>query len=72
MTETWYAFRAFNSQNIYAYGTEQQAERYADKLNKNRDINVYGAYRLTDDEAAEMELEGNTEAFNLDDVEYDD
>lgn len=72
MTEAWYAFRAYNTQNVYAFGTEKQAERYADKLNENRDINVYGAYRLTDEEAAELKLEDNTEAFSLDEVEYDD
>ena len=72
MTESWYAFRTYNSKNIYAYGTEQQAERYAEKINKDRDINVYGAYRVSDEEAAELKLEDSTEAFNLDEVEYDD
>ena len=34
--ETWYAFRAYNAQTHYGYGTAQEAERYADKLNAGR------------------------------------
>jgi hypothetical protein len=67
MNEQWFAFRAYNSQALYGYGTEEQAEAYVDDLNRQlrRDVNVYGAYALSDDES--RGLEENTEAFNLDD-----
>lgn len=66
-TQHWFAFRAYNSQAIYGYGTAEEAEEYCDALNRDRDINVYGAYPLDDSEAAELRLDENTEAFNLDD-----
>ncbi len=69
MTEqVWFAFRAYNSQALYGFGTPDEAECYADFLNSDRDINVYSAYALSTDEAAEHRLENNTEAFNIDDA----
>lgn len=66
--EKWYAFKAYNSQTHYGYGTEEEAERYTQKLNENREINVYGAYQLSDEEAAEKRLdEGYGDSFNLSD-----
>lgn len=40
--ENWYEFTAYNSEAIYGYGTEKEAEQYCDKLNEGREINVYG------------------------------
>jgi len=39
----WYEFTAYNSEAIYGYGTESDANQYCDHLNKGREINVYGA-----------------------------
>ncbi len=65
--ENWYEFRAYNTQVEYGYGTADAADAYCDKLNADRDINCFGAYVLTADQAAEMKLEQNSEAVNLDD-----
>lgn len=37
----WYEFTAYNSEAIYGYGTEAEAAEYCERLNKDRDINVY-------------------------------
>ncbi len=66
--EQWFAFRAYNSQEILAFGTEGEANRYADHLNRNREINVYGAYPLTDEEVTEKNLESCGDTFNLEDA----
>jgi hypothetical protein len=66
--EAWYAFKAYNSQTQYGYGTATEADQYADLLNRNREINVYAPHKLDDAEAAELKLEGNTDAFNLSDA----
>ena len=65
--EQWFAFRAFNSQTFYGFGTDEQADRFADHLNKRRETNVYGAYPLTTDEAIELRVDERDDAFNLDD-----
>lgn len=66
--EKWFAFRAYNSQTIIAYGTESEADRYADHLNADREINVYGAYGLTAAEAAELNPADRCDTFNLSDA----
>lgn len=66
--EKWFAFRSYNSQTIYGFGTDQDADRYIDTLNTGREINVYGAYALGEDEAGELGLDDNTDALNLDDA----
>jgi hypothetical protein len=67
MTEAWYRISTYNTQALYGFGTEAEAEKYVDILNEGRDMNIYSAERLTSEEAAELRLEDNTEAFNLDD-----
>lgn len=64
-TETWFAFRAYNSQAIYGFGTPEEADRYTNILNENREINVYSAHALTAAQAAELRLEDGDEGFNL-------
>ena len=39
----WYEFTAYNSETIYSYGTESEADQYCDHLNTNRESNVYAA-----------------------------
>ncbi len=65
--EQWFAFRAFNSQTLYGFGTDEQADKYAEHLNQSREINVYGAHPMTTDEAIELRVDKRDDAFNLDD-----
>ena len=65
--EQWFAFRAFNSQTLYGFGTDEQADKFADHINQSRKANVYGAYPLTIDEAIEFRVDARDDAFNLDD-----
>lgn len=68
--EAWYKFTAYNTQSQFGYGTADQAEKYADHLNKSREINVYNAAKVEDaDEIAKLD-KGYGDGFNLDDVEY--
>ena len=67
MTEQWFAFRAYNTEARYGYGTAAEAEQYADIINEGREINVFGAYPLNDAEAAELQLmEDRSDTFRLD------
>ncbi len=66
--EQWFAFKAWNSQTAYGWGTAREAEAYADHLNRGREINLYGAYEMTGEEAVEEGLgDDRTDAVNLDD-----
>lgn len=56
----WYAFRAYNTQALYGYGTKDEADEYCDLLNEGRNINFYGAHELTEDEADERNLRNCT------------
>ena len=49
----WWAIVAWNSQASYGCGTEAEASAYCDYLNRERDINLYGAHYIgaTDEEA---------------------
>lgn len=56
MTRNVYKFTAYNSQAMYGWGTEAEAEAYAEHLNRNREINVYGYGEVTDaDELAKLD-----------------
>ena len=39
--EQWFAFRALNSQTLYGFGTDQQADKFTDHLNQRRKTDVY-------------------------------
>ena len=45
MSETthdyWWALRAYNTQAQYGYGTRNQAQQWADHLNRGREANLY-------------------------------
>lgn len=72
-TEAWFAFKAYNTQTQYGYGTETQAEAYADHLNKHREINLFAAHKLSAEEAQERGLnEGYGDSFNLEDCDVGD
>jgi hypothetical protein len=68
MPAAWYAFRAYNTQTLYGYGTAEEADAREDILNEGRSVGLYSAHRLTDAEAAELGFVGNDEAANLSDV----
>jgi hypothetical protein len=62
-----YQFTAYNSQAVHGWGDEAEAARYADHLNRNREINVYSWREVTDAETlAELEA-GYHHQVNLDD-----
>ena len=63
----WYAFKAFNSTTLYGYTHDTAiAEAYCDRLNRNRDINVYSFQTVTDNNLL-TELDNGTHAvFNQD------
>ncbi len=71
ITRDWYAFRAYNSQAVYGFGTAANADRYADTLTGSREINVYHPTLLTDAEVDELKLNTNPEAVDLDNLEFD-
>jgi hypothetical protein len=66
--ETTYEFTAYNSEKLYGYGTEDEAQLYLDHLNKDRDINLYEyeASDLTDDEADPLAFGLRDELLALD------
>lgn len=46
---------AYNTQALFFWGTEADAERYVDWLNRDRDINVYSVSAIPATEWAEYE-----------------
>lgn len=62
-----YKFSAYNTQAMYGWGDDAEADAYCDFLNRNRDINVYGWSEVTD--AAEVARhDSNGEGVNLADA----
>src|SRR6478672_7904493 len=64
----WYRFAAHNEQARYGFGTPEEAEEYCDILSEGREINLFQAYRLKDNEGFNLRLSQNSEAFDLDDA----
>jgi len=65
---TWHRIMAYNAQALYGYGTAADAAAYCDAINAGREINLYAAAALTDDEAIALRLEGcaaGNEGFDL-------
>jgi hypothetical protein len=67
MDEAWHVFRIDNAQVLYGYGTKEDAYKYADILNKDKADNLYATYALGNEEARELGLEYNKDAFNIHD-----
>lgn len=62
-----FKFSAYNSQALYGWGDENEADAYCDHLNRNREINVYSFAEVTDeDEIAKRD--DNAEGVNLADA----
>lgn len=54
-----YKFTAYNSQAMYGWGDDADADAYCDHLNRKREINVYGWTQITDaDEIARLDNGG--------------
>jgi hypothetical protein len=71
--EHWFAFRAYNAQTLYGFGTEQEADKYQRRLNGGRSVNFYGYqnlsfHRLEQDSSDlinELNRPDNSLGFNL-------
>lgn len=57
----WYEFTAYNSEAIYGFGTEAEAAKYCDHLNKDREINVYAASPAEGDDSEYCDTWNNLE-----------
>jgi len=66
MTETWYAFTAFNQQAHYGYGSGEEASKYQDYLNRDKLIGHYSVNAMSDEESAALESGRDTDGFRLD------
>ena len=67
--EKWFVFHAYNSEPYYGFGTEDEANRYADVINVNRVIDVYSVHEITDVcVLAELDSGRNTDGFRLDEA----
>lgn len=54
-----YEFAAYNSQKMYGWGDDAEADAYCDHLNRDREINVYAWRQITDtDEIAKRDRNG--------------
>lgn len=72
LVDQWWSFRAYNSETLYGWGDEEEANRYADHLNRTREINVYSpdasmaAGNMSHDEnIASLESGERTDGINL-------
>lgn len=64
---TLYKFAAYNTQAMYGWGDEKEADAYCDFLNRDREINVYSFSEITD-EAEIAKHDSNGEGVNLADA----
>ena len=46
----FYKFHAYNTQAIYGWGDDAEADAYCEFLNRSREINVYSWTEITDAE----------------------
>lgn len=56
--EATYKFSAYNTESVYGYVTEVEADRYLDLLNKGREVNLFEmeSVSLAPDEDATVNL----------------
>ena len=55
-----YKFTAYNSQTLYGWGSDAEADAYCDHLNRNREINVYSWAVITDADEIALRDDGET------------
>lgn len=64
---TLYKFTAYNTQAMYGWGDDQEADAYCEHLNRNREINVYSWTEITDEDEINRHDKGG-EGVNLADA----
>lgn len=67
---SFYRLNAHNDHTVYFWGAEADAERYADWLNRDREINHYAATAIP--EAEWSEYEGRDDITSGDEPGWDD
>ena len=67
---SFFKIDAYNTQALYGWGSEENADRYTDWLNRNREINVYSAQAIPEGEWAEYE--GRDDVLNGEEAYWDD
>lgn len=67
---SFFKIAAYNTQALYFWGTEENAERYVDWLNRDREINTYSAQAIQEAEWAEYE--GRDDVLNGEEAYWDD
>lgn len=67
---SFYAIAAYNTQALYFWGTEKDAGRYVDWLNRDRDINVYTMAAIPEGEWADYE--GRDDVLSGEEAYWDD
>ena len=55
-----YVFKAYNSQALYGWGDDAEADAYCDHLNRDFEINVYAWYQITDPDEIAKRDDGET------------
>ena len=73
---SFFKIAAYNTQALYFWGTEEDAERYVDWLNRDREINTYSAQAIPEADWAKYEerddVLNGTEAYWDDFMEGDE
>jgi hypothetical protein len=52
---SFFAITAYNTTSLYFWGTDTDAERYVDWLNRDRENNVYSASAIPEDQWSDYE-----------------
>ena len=64
-----YKFTAYNSQTLYGWGSDAEADAYCDHLNRNREINVYSWAVITDADEIALRDDGETGVILADELQ---
>ena len=64
--ETWYEFWANNRESLYGYGTSNEAEKYCEFLNQDREIHLFYVDECPQEKCDR--LAERTDTFNLADT----
>lgn len=67
---SYYKITAHNAQALFFWGTEADADRYVDWLNRNLAINVYAASAIPEDQWPEYE--GRDDILSGEEYGWDD
>jgi len=63
--DTWWKFKAYNTESVYGWGTTDEADKYCDFLNSDREINVFHSEEIEDDDEIIAKLESGNGGVNL-------